>query len=549
MSEKTHDEIDKFLFPDDKGVFQPIKQNSEYNDYNFSAKFIDDLQKPGPMRPEWKTVLSTMTANSLKPVLESQEGLCSQDACPTLAMAPSALADTLNSLSGPAQQKALEAVCLCEFGKRTKYVNDTAMGVVGGSALGFGVACVVTGGWGCLGAVVFGVITAGASEANMVGAFQDLYTGGQMSGIAQNLPSTTKEDMAQLRAYENGILSDLGISALTAAGAQGVVSGASYLLKGRGPAIAGFLKRLLPGGKAAEPAIAKLPAGATSLLKTADGAVLSSVKDPATGKLTYFRSNPNGTVTQLNMDPTGYALAVGGESRAVLSAAATNGHSVIILDANHLGLVNYMPKGLEGGDEYLKAIARIAYEKTGGKAVIARYGGDEYALVTDITDPVRLQQLTQDISDAVIRDPTARSVFLAQKQLNRYIYHSMRSAENYDQLPSSVKATLSDDEIEYARAHWSKFRETAMSVTNKMIYDSAAIQPSLSAGSAIVGGRSSTEAFKAANNALNCVKSVYKEALCLDTSKYRGRSPYIPMDVLVQKQRDLSIKPQTLPPQ
>jgi GGDEF domain-containing protein len=297
--------------------------------------------------------------------------------------------------------------------------------------------------------------------------------------------------------------------------------------------------------------ISALPAGTkTEVGRLANGLSVTSVstKDAAGNfHVNYFVKDSAGTYRPLPADTTG-PLAQTGLARQVLTSSATNGTSVIIIDVNHLGKVNYMPRGLAGGDDYLGAVAQIANNETKGQAIVGRFGGDEYAIVTKVTDPVELQALTQRISDQVVNSAQAKAVFRAQKETNRYIYHSLRAADSYDMLPTTVKNNFTAAEVAAAQANWGEFKPYAMSVVNKMIYESASYQPSASIGSAIVGTRTSEQAFAAANAALNDVKITYKDAVGLDTSKYTGRESFIPPSIQMQKPRDLKAKPQTLAP-
>jgi GGDEF domain-containing protein len=280
------------------------------------------------------------------------------------------------------------------------------------------------------------------------------------------------------------------------------------------------------------------------------------------GKPIYYSITNGKAPERLSMDPSGYAInARDGVNRQLALAditaaqASGGGKAVLFIDVNNLGKVNYFRAGTQAGDEYLGEVARIIAEKTGGKGKVYRWGGDEFVVVLNETDKVKLRELNQTISDAVMSSPKLRAIFLAEKKTaaNRYKelfppHKEPSTINSYDELPASYKATLTPAEVAFARRDFSAFRTRVQEVDKAAIRDSAAIQPSISMGSAISNGRNADDVLAAADAQAARVKKDYKSALgCDDTKKYTGREAYLVADGVCLP-RNLSAKPIALEP-
>jgi GGDEF domain-containing protein len=90
------------------------------------------------------------------------------------------------------------------------------------------------------------------------------------------------------------------------------------------------------------------------------------------------------------------------------------------IDVGSLRAVNMTFKeGKAAGDEYIKAVANAILEVPGGKGklTLARMGGDEFAIIIDETDSVKVREILVEIQQKVReRGAEARNVFLKQKK-------------------------------------------------------------------------------------------------------------------------------------
>lgn len=74
--------------------------------------------------------------------------------------------------------------------------------------------------------------------------------------------------------------------------------------------------------------------------------------------------------------------------------------SVIMLDINNFKMINDK-YGHHFGDQALVFVARNLQKIFGQDSIVSRYGGDEFLVVTDITDPIVINQKKQEFIDSI----------------------------------------------------------------------------------------------------------------------------------------------------
>jgi diguanylate cyclase (GGDEF)-like protein len=90
------------------------------------------------------------------------------------------------------------------------------------------------------------------------------------------------------------------------------------------------------------------------------------------------------------------------EFQSFMSAASDTGGSVSLafLDIDHFLNIN-QDHSHEGGDQVLKAVAEIFSREAGEDAIVARYGGDEFALLFPYTEREQAFLILEGIRSAI----------------------------------------------------------------------------------------------------------------------------------------------------
>lgn len=185
--------------------------------------------------------------------------------------------------------------------------------------------------------------------------------------------------------------------------------------------------------------------------------------------------------------------------------------TVAVLDVDNLGFVskNFTqektgtpaePKQISraAGYEYLKATANVIADASKGKAHFFRTGGDEFALVINETDPVKVQKLLQEINERVRKDPSVRHVFTVESRARATAIKNEVGAGN----------TMSESQAQTYRLNYAPYS-----------------QPNVSVGSVVVNGEDVPHSFEIAERQATRQKIENKTEFKSDTTKYGGSKP------------------------
>jgi GGDEF domain-containing protein len=551
FSRRTHDNIDDYLFPDANGKYKAIPQQA--GSPHSAVGFMNYLQRSGALPQEISAMLSKTLASGFQPVMEALGKVCGLDPCQTLKVNPSLLVEMLNQISEPGQSKTLNTLCLCNFGKEGKIIPELASTGAAVGAIGAVGACLLAN-VACGAAIVLGIVTSAYGTVNTYDNLSNLNSNRQLSSIANELPTTTAADRALFANYERNIYNSLAIDAATGVAGLGLTKVASVAMKTEAAQIAANKLKALFGKSEKPPLInaggsGLVPAGhevVSEFGQSARTAITKSVGPD--GKISYSLVDKAGTVRPLGMDPSGYAIVGSddfGRSIASLDMQAP-GKSVIFVDVNHLGLVNYYNGGTAAGDAYLASVAKTISNSLGNRGTLYRWGGDEFVVVMNSTDPAVIKSTGEAIVAGVDTHQPIRDLFSASAPQAKATYDAVMAAKKFEQLSPDFIANLDGPEAAMARTNFTLFQERFSLKEMKAMYQRQAIQPSVSIGSTIVNNKSAQEAMAFAEDQAKKVKIAYKDALGLDTAKYRGRESYMPEDWLPP--RDLTVKPVVLDP-
>jgi GGDEF domain-containing protein len=555
-SRVTHKNIDDYLFPDASGKFKTVPEDKGPDNQgspHSAVGFINYLSSSkSALPPSVQKDLSKTLSSGFKPVMEALGQVCQLDPCQTVKINPSLLVDMLNQIPEPGQSKTLKTLCLCEFGKNGKIVPELATATAAIGAIGAAGLCLLSN-IGCGAAIVMGIVSSSYAGVNTYDNLRNLTASNHLSSIAAELPTTTAADKAAFAKYENEIYADLALDG--AIGVTGAAAGklAGIALQSQAAKIAATkLRSLFKSGDSSIAAIKHVPmapAGHQVVSQFGDSAGTAITKSVgADGKLSYNIIIAD-KVRPLGMDPSGYAVSANSDfvrNIANLDIQSPN-KSVIFVDVNYLGKVNYSAKGSAAGDEYLAAVAKTISDQVGNKGTVYRWGGDEFMVVLNSTDPTVIKGTSQAIVTGVDTHSGARALFNDENRMVQDTFQSVKRANSYNDLSPDFIDTLSPAEKTFASTRFSEFKERFDVVTAKRLYESQAMQPSVSIGSSIVGSKTAQEAIAQADAQAARVKTTYKEAMGLDVSKYNGRGTYLP-DEMTMRPRDLTVKPVVLDP-
>ena len=139
-----------------------------------------------------------------------------------------------------------------------------------------------------------------------------------------------------------------------------------------------------------------IPKGHTVISELETGVLTKAIGTD--GKTTYQIIGKDGVFDPQRVDPSGYAIMASNDAgRAMLEAHMMGGSkSVIMVDVNYLGKVNYLG-GYAAGDEYMAGAAKIIADEVGAHGTIYRWGGDEFQIVYNTTDKAVIDRVAQRI--------------------------------------------------------------------------------------------------------------------------------------------------------
>ncbi|MBY0315918.1 MAG: diguanylate cyclase [Bdellovibrionales bacterium] len=534
----THPEIEKFLFPNSQGQFETVSPtaNAGSSGAQLLNRLLGSERLPEPVLRD----LGSSMIQAFRPVLTAMSGLCQSSPCQTIAISPTPIAESLNRMPAATRQTHLNAVCQCKLGKNQSMLPDGITEAAGVGALGTAGLCLFSG-VGCGPAIVLGLVATSYANVNVYSSLNNILENQRSSNIARDLPGVAAGDVEQLRSYREGIYRDLGISAAVGVAGYGVLRGANSLVQNHGSTVMNAIRRTtgrpLP-----------VPAGHTVLSRLEGGTITRSVD--ADGRPVYSMVTPQG-IERLRMDQSGLAISAGNDQirRVAQQEIASGNKSVLFIDVNNLGKVNYFGAGSQAGDAYLANVARTVNDVAGGNATVYRWGGDEFVVVLNTQNPAEVRRISQAISDRVYNHPETREIFRTEKVAAAQRYRDISSATAFEQLPQNFRSQLSMEEQSFAQRNFDRFRGIVLEREGEAIRASAALQPSVSVGSAIPGGNLQTaqQVIAAADQQAGRVKVTYKNLLGEDTSKYT-RPSYLPADETRRRPRFLRTRPEALDP-
>lgn len=206
--------------------------------------------------------------------------------------------------------------------------------------------------------------------------------------------------------------------------------------------------------------------------------------------------------------------------KEMVEANAGSG-SLLFIDINHLGKVNYFKNGTQGGDQYLTSVAEAIRKTLGPGDIIFKNGGDELVVVLAKNNPAEIKNISQRMMNAVDKSPEVRQIFRHEVGDLATKYREIHRARSLDDIPEVTRNSLSLDEIKLATENFERFKEMKKSTIMDQMQIQSTYRGSISVGSTIVReGESLAPVLARAEQQAARVKTEYKARMGHDVSKY-----------------------------
>ncbi|MDR3608138.1 MAG: diguanylate cyclase [Oligoflexia bacterium] len=197
--------------------------------------------------------------------------------------------------------------------------------------------------------------------------------------------------------------------------------------------------------------------------------------------------------------------------------------SIIFIDVNNLGKVNYFQGGTESGDALLAALGSTIKANLRQNDLFFKTGGDEFVVIAQTTDPAQVKAVEERFVRGIDSNPNARAIFRREVIAKANLYRSIAAARSPGELPAVVRDRLSLDELRLAASDFSALKNELLARQKQSLIDQARYRPSISIGSKVLlPGDTYASAKSIAEQQAAQVKLRYKQEIGLDAAKYGG---------------------------
>lgn len=243
------------------------------------------------------------------------------------------------------------------------------------------------------------------------------------------------------------------------------------------------------------------------LVKGLDGKMHKIVKDvPVDGKTLAIDANS----------------AIGKTIMSEMVAAKGGNGSLIFIDVNHLGKVNYFKAGTKGGDDYLESVAESLRKSLRPGDMLFKNGGDELVVVVGTNKPEIVKNISQRMINEVDRNPRVRQLFRQEVSDIVQNYKGVNKAKSWEELPDTVRNSLTVDEEALAKKSFAKFQDQKKKEILALAQDQATYRGSISVGSSLVKESDElVDVLQRAEKQAAEVKARYKATYGQDVAKYK----------------------------
>lgn len=195
--------------------------------------------------------------------------------------------------------------------------------------------------------------------------------------------------------------------------------------------------------------------------------------------------------------------------------------SIVFVDVNHLGKTNYFDGGTQAGDRYLGSVSESLNKAMRPGDMLFKNGGDELVVVVANNQAKVVKNISQRMINEVDMNKSIRQIFKHEVKKSVQKYRDLNTAKGLNELPSSLKGSLSPAELELARRDFSTFKESKLKEIKNEFQDQASYRGSISVGSSLIDSTDELPlVLSRAEAQASKVKAEYKSRLGHDVSKY-----------------------------
>jgi GGDEF domain-containing protein len=214
--------------------------------------------------------------------------------------------------------------------------------------------------------------------------------------------------------------------------------------------------------------------------------------------------------------------AIGKEILGELINSKSGTGSLVFVDVNHLGKVNYFKGGTQGGDKYLESVADSLRKTLRPGDMVFKNGGDELVVVLGSNNPAVVKQVAQRMINEVDQNPEVRKIFRQEVADAAQRYREVNRARRLEDIPPEALKSLSSDELKAAQANFTRFQESKKKELLAQMQDQASYRGSVSVGATMVRhDEKVADVLTRAEQQAARVKAEYKARYGHDVSKYK----------------------------
>lgn len=212
---------------------------------------------------------------------------------------------------------------------------------------------------------------------------------------------------------------------------------------------------------------------------------------------------------------------IGKEIMAQMVVNKSGKGSLMFIDVNYLGDLNYYSAGSLGGDLYLKEIGEGIRKSLRPGDLLFKNGGDELVVVISNNNPQVVKQVSQRMINEIDSNPQIRQIFKDNINDVANRYREIKSATSFESLSPAFKAKLHDNEILSAQKDFARFKANKTKQLQTGLEKLARSRGSISVGSALIQHNEPlSTVLSRAEGQSAIVKATYKASRGQDISKY-----------------------------
>lgn len=220
--------------------------------------------------------------------------------------------------------------------------------------------------------------------------------------------------------------------------------------------------------------------------------------------------------------------AIGKQIMSEAVKAKAGKGSLVFIDVNYLGKVNYFKGGTQTGDQYLTSVAESLRKTLRPGDMIFKNGGDELVVVLGTRDRQAVKEISQRMMNEVDKNPQIKQLFKREVTSITQAYKEVNTAKSIKDLPAGVIKALTPAEKKIALSNFSKFQVAKKADLKAQMMGQATYRGSISVGSSLVKPNETiTNVLARAEQQAAQVKARYKARYGHDISKYNIEAPLI----------------------